>query len=292
MNAMLRGRSVHAVMVASMMTLAACGSGGGGSSGGDSGGGTGGGTGGGGTGGGTTITTAEGFWAGPTTLGVTASGSTFLLTKAGVILENGEYWFLLDVQGQVVSLVQGSGTMGASTFSGTSGVLTPVPGTADFLAGSMNASSYVARTSFRGGFRATGSSTDAYSYEMSYDNSYSDAAPFSLGGSNWTGSVPLFANSKLVPITLTAAGAISGTDADGCSVSGTLTQRRSTNARVYTASVTYGGSAPCQLPSTAFTGIAELTSNSPTDAYPLNQRVLIKTLDASRTLPLVILVDR
>jgi hypothetical protein len=46
------------------------------------------------------------------------------------------------------------------------------------------------------------------------------------------------------------------------------------------------------LPRTAFTGIAELTSNSPTDAYPLNQRVLIKALDASRTLPLVILVDR
>jgi hypothetical protein len=214
------------------------------------------------------------------------------LTKAGVILENGEYWFLLDVQGQVVSLVQGSGTMGASTFTGTSGVLTPVPGSGNFISGSMNASNYVARTSFIGGFKATGSSADVYTYQMAYDNSYIDAAPFALGGSNWTGSVPLFANSKTLPISLNAAGAISGTDADGCSVSGTLTQRRSTNARVYTANVTYGGSAPCLLPPTAFTGIAELTSNSPTDAYPLNQRVLIKTLDASRTLPLVILVDR
>jgi hypothetical protein len=214
------------------------------------------------------------------------------LTKAGVILENGEYWFLLDVQGQVVSLVQGSGTMGASTFTGTSGVLTPVPGTGNFLSGSMNASNYVARTSFNGGFKATGSSADTYSYQMAYDNSYIDAAPFSLGGSNWTGTVPLFANSKPLPVTLNAAGAISGTDADGCSVSGTLTQRRSTNARIYTASITYGGSAPCLLTPTAFTGIAELTSNSPTDAYPLNQRVLIKALDASRTLPLVILVDR
>lgn len=272
-------RSLYALCAASLLALSACGSGGGGSSGGDNTG-TGGGTDtGGGTGGGaTTASTAEGFWAGPTSVTYTdAGGATKNYTMAGVILENNEYWHLIDRAGEVIGLVHGKGDAANGKFTGTSGI-------------KLNAT-YVTKTSFEGTAKYPNSDQEWFAYALKYDKEYENPPPFNFTGDTWVGSLPLSTSAKSFNISISSAGVLVGSSADNCALAGTLALRPNSK-RIYDANVTISG-ASCTVTgnqSVKFTGIAEPTSNQ---GGALKQRVLIKAVDdATSQVPLVILVDR
>ena len=104
-----RSKLVPATVFAAALMLAACGSGGGSSS---SGGGSGGGT---DSGTGATKTSVEGYWGGPTNRVDPSTGGTFVM--AGPVLENGEYWFIVSLNGLIDSLVYGKGQSASSKFN-------------------------------------------------------------------------------------------------------------------------------------------------------------------------------
>lgn len=272
-------RSLLALCAASLLALSACGSGGGG----DSSGGSNNGTGGGGTdtgGGGTvtpTVTTAEGFWAGPTSVTYTDGATTKNYTMAGVVLENNEYWHLIDRAGEVIGLVYGKGDAANGKFTGTSGI-------------KLNAT-YVTKTTFEGTAKYPNSDQDWFSYALKYDKEYENPPPFNFAGDTWVGSLPLSTNAKSFNISISSAGVVVGSSGDNCDLAGTLTLRPNSK-RIYNASLTISG-ATCTLTgnqSVKFTGIGEPTANQ---GGTLKQRVLIKAVDdATRQIPLVILVDR
>jgi len=255
--------SVAAALLLSALTLAACGSGGGSGSGGDSGG---------GSGGGSTVNTAEGFWAGPT--GVVDNATQKNYTMAGSVLENGEYWFLVDLNGTIAGMVQGKGSSSNGTFTTGTGP-TRLNG------------QYVAKTSLQGTVK-DGAGVDVFAYNMAYDATYEQSPGFSIAGNDWVGSLPLAGQPPFnapVSIQITGSGNLSGVFSQDCRIDGTLLPR-SGSKRIYNASLTVS----CTSGSAKYTGVAEPTSNQ---GGALKQRVLIKAIDdATQTSPLVILVDR
>jgi hypothetical protein len=254
--------------LASLLTLSACGSGGGGGS--DSGAG-------GGGGGGTPVGTAEGFWAGPTDVVETTTNSQY--TLAGTVLDDGKYWFLLDLKGTIVGLIQGSGSSSNGTYTtSSSSSQTRLDG------------SYVAKTSFTG----TGTlplqsgQTRTYKHAMQYDNTYESAPSFSNAGNTWVGTLPLATNAQPFAISITEGGVLTGTASDGCTLNGTLVLRAGSK-RIYNASLTVAGACVGNQ-SAAFSGIAEPTSNQ---SGALKQRILVKAIDnPTPSVGLVILIDR
>jgi hypothetical protein len=255
--------SVAAALLLSALTLAACGSGGGSGSGGDSGG---------GSGGGSTVNTAEGFWAGPT--GVVDNATQKNYTMAGSVLENGEYWFLVDLNGTITGMVQGKGSSSNGTFTTSTGP-TRLNG------------QYVAKTSLQGTVK-DGAGVDVFAYNMAYDATYEQPPGFSIAGTDWVGSLPLSTRAPF-NITITPSGALTGTSTDDCRLDGTLVPRPGSK-RIYNATLTVNGSVCTGGVATRFTGVAEPTSNQ---GGTLKQRILIKAIDDStQSVPLVILSDR
>lgn len=260
----LKPVSMAGAVLVSALTLAACGSGGG-SSGGETG------------GGGTVATTAEGFWAGPTTITTTNEATPRRATMAGSILENGEYWFLLDLGGTIFGMVYGKGTSTAGTFATAQNLETPLQAT------------YVAKTSLKGsGFVTIEGNRGPYQYELAYDSTYDQPPSFNIAGTDWVGSLPLAIRAPF-NITITPSGGLTGTSTDDCRLDGTLVPRPGSK-RVYNASLTASAACTRANVPVKFTGVAEPTSNQ---GGTLKQRVLIKTIDeTSQSIPLVILVDR
>lgn len=174
-------------------------------------------------------TSAEGLWNGTTNTG---------RTVAGLILDDGTFWFLYSLIGNssvVAGVVQGNGTSHEGTFTSSN--------TKDFNfegLGTLNATingSYMMKQSMNGAilYQAGGQVT----FTTTYNPQYELAPDMNTAAGTYTGSV---AGNETVTAILSSAGGISGSSSAGCIFTGSFSPRAHGN--VFNVTVTFGG-APC-----------------------------------------------
>lgn len=189
-------------------------------------------------------TSAEGLWN-----GTTNSGRTI----AGLVLNDGTYWFLYTLMGNpsvVAGVVQGTGISqnGSITSSDTK----------DFNLeglGILNASingSYVMKQSLSGTIVIANNGGHS-TFTTTYDTDYDIAPNASLLAGTYTGSTATNGGVETVTATLSAAGSISGSSLSGCAFTGSFAPRTSGNA--YDVSVTFTGGV-CSNGTNTVTGVA------------------------------------
>lgn len=189
-------------------------------------------------------TSAEGLWNGTTNSG---------RSVAGLVLNDGTYWFLYTLMGNpsvVAGVVQGNGSSqnGSITSSNTK----------DFNLeglGILNASingSYVMKQSLSGTIVIAnngGQSTFTTTYNTDYDI---PPNPALLTGT-YSGSTATTGGVESVTVTLSASGLISGSSLSGCTFTGSFAPRTSGNA--YDVSITFAGGV-CSNGTNTVTGVA------------------------------------
>jgi hypothetical protein len=186
---------------------------------------------------------AEGLYSGTTTTGRTVTG---------LVLDDGTYYVLYSSVGSstaIAGVVQGTGTSNAGTFSSSNARDFNLEGLG-VLSASVSAS-YVARQSLNGtvSYSAGGTTSFSSTYNADYDAVPSLTA---LAGT-FSGQVASSAGAENATVTLSAAGAISGSGASGCAVSGSAAPRARGN--VFNISLTFAG-APCLFANQTLSGIA------------------------------------
>ncbi|HEX7767154.1 MAG TPA: hypothetical protein VF443_10605 [Nitrospira sp.] len=189
-------------------------------------------------------TSAEGLWNGTTNSG---------RSVAGLVLNDGTYWFLYTLMGNpsvVAGVVQGNGISqnGSITSSNTK----------DFNLeglGILNASingSYVMKQSLSGTIVIAnngGQSTFTTTYNTDYDT---PPNPALLTGT-YSGSTATTGGVESVTVTLSTPGSITGSSASLCNFTGTFAPRSSGN--VYDVSITFAGGV-CSNGTNTVTGVA------------------------------------
>ncbi len=299
-----RSALVPVTAFALALMLAACGSGGGSSSSGsDSGGSSGGGTGGGGTGGGgtggggtgTTKTSVEGYWGGPTSQVDPATGASFVM--AGPVLENGEYWLVVSLNGLIDSMVHGTGQSASSKFNSTDAKFWGKDGVQTNVAGTLaSTDAYVVNTSFPGSTNwKSGTQSVGWSFSLKYDSSYDTPATNTYVIGNWAGTVESSTGREKFSFIVTSAGSSAPTLAmtflapstqAGCIWSGTIAPRAS-GKNIYNVAMTIGRQASCSLPGTVFNGIATPGTNASTG----KPRLVLTAIDSANTYDFIGLID-
>ena len=292
-----RSTLLPATAFAAALMLAACGSGGGSSSSTDSGGGSGGSGSGGGTDSGTgaTKTSVEGYWGGPTNRVDPVTGASFVM--AGPVLENGEYWLVVSLNGLIDSMVHGKGQSASSKFNSTDakfwgkdGVQTNVPGT---LA---STDPFVVNTSFPGTANwLSGTQQVGWGFNLRYDSSYDTPATTAYVVGNWAGTVESSTGRDRFTFIVTSQGSAAPAFAltflapsiqAGCVWSGTIAPRAS-GKNIYNVAMTIGQQPSCNLPGTVFNGIATPGINASTG----KSRLVLTAIDTSDRLNFIGLID-
>lgn len=175
-------------------------------------------------------TSAEGLWNGTTNTG---------RSVAGLVLDDGTYWFLYSQVGNpnvLAGLVQGNGSSqaGAFTSSNTKDFNSEDPAILDAtLAGS-----YVEKQSLSGTvtYVLGGQTTFTSTYDTDYD--LTPDVNLVVGTYTGTGSTATAGASETVTVTLSTS-SIAGFTANGCLFTGSFVPRSSGNA--YNVSVTFQG---------------------------------------------------
>ena len=226
----------HLAILAVSIFIGACGGGGGSSSG----------------GGGTpppAVTSAEGIWQ-----GTTDSNRGF----ETVVLDDGTFWtiYTLADSDVIAGLTQGTSTASNGSFSTSGKDINFAEGfsVSDFTgAGTYTAKSTQAGTNTYSG----GTSTFTASYDTDYDLTPSLAT---IAGTYAGEAISSAGNDAPTSLTVSGAGAISGSGVSGCTFTGSATPRATGN--VYNLSLTFGG-APCANGTDTVTGVAffDATSN-------------------------------
>ena len=188
-------------------------------------------------------TSAEGLYT-----GLTSTGRNI----TGLVLDDGTYYVLYSPVGNstaIAGVVQGTGTSSAGTFSSSNARDFNLEGLG-VLAATVSAS-YVAKQSFNGtvAYGAAGNTSFSSTYDVGYEAAPSLAA---LAGT-FTGQVASSAGNENAAVTISVGGAISGSGASGCSLSGSVAPRARGNA--FNVSLTFGG-APCLFANQTLIGIA------------------------------------
>ena len=201
------------------------------------------GCGGGGGGGGDSDSSAEGLYSGTTTTGRAVTG---------LVLDDGTYYVLYSPVGSsnvIAGVIQGTGTSNAGTFSSGNARDFNLEGLG-VLAATVSAS-YVAKQSLNGTVSYSAGGTTSFS--STYDANYEAAPSLAALAGTFAGQVASSAGNDNATVTISSAGAISGSGASGCALSGTVSPRARGNA--FNASLTFGG-APCLFANQTLTGIA------------------------------------
>lgn len=291
-----RSTLVPVTAFAAALMLAACGSGGGSSSSGsDSGGSSGGGTGGGGTGGGTTKTAVEGYWGGPTNKVDSATGGSFVM--AGPVLENGEYWLVVSLNGLIDSMVHGTGQSANSKFNSTDAKWWLKDGNQTNVAGTLASTDpYVVNSTFPGStLWKSGTQSAGWSFSLRYDTSYDTPATNTYVVGNWAGTVESSSGREKFNFIVTSAGSSAPTltmtflapsTQAGCIWSGTIAPRAS-GKNIYNVAMTIGRQAACSLPGTVFNGIATPGINASTG----KSRLVLTAIDSTNNYDFIGLID-
>ena len=284
-----RSKLVPATVFAAALMLAACGSGGGSSSsGGGSGSGSGGGT-------GATKTVVEGYWGGPTNRVDPSTGGTFVM--AGPILENGEYWFVVSLNGLIDSLVYGKGQSASSKFNSTDAKFWGKDGVQTTVAGTLASTDpYVVNSTFPGSASwVAGGASVGWNFSLRYDATYDSPATSAYVVGNWAGTVESASGRDRFNFVVTSAGSsaptftmtfVAPSSQAGCIWSGTIAPRPS-GKNIYNVAMSIGRQASCSLPGTVFNGIATPGINATTG----KSRLVLTAIDPSNTYDFIGLID-
>jgi hypothetical protein len=188
-------------------------------------------------------TSAEGLWNGTTSTG---------RSVAGVVLNDGTFWFLYSLPGipnVIAGLVQGDGTSQAGTFISSN--------TKDFnfdgsgILDATFAGTYVMKQSLSGIVTyVLGGQT---SLNTTYDTDYDLIPDVNLVAGTYTGSTVITGGTEIVTVTLSSPGSIIGSSTSGCTFTGSFAPRSSGN--VYDVVVTFAGGA-CSNGTSTVTGVA------------------------------------
>jgi hypothetical protein len=195
------------------------------------------------------VASAEGLWT-----GIVDNNRSM----AGVVLEDGTYWFLYSMGGNpavIAGLVQGNGTTNADAFTSSNGkdLNTEGLGVFDLTV----AGNYVPKQVLNGTvtYPLRGQTT----FTSTYDTAYELSPDVSQLLGTYTGSSAVVAGVEAVTVTISAPNILTGPNilmgesADGCRFSGEVFPRRQGNA--YDVSVTFSGGV-CSNGTSEVTGIA------------------------------------
>jgi hypothetical protein len=193
--------------------------------------------------------TAEGLWN-----GTTGTGRTI----AGLVLDNGGYWFIYTAVGNntvIAGAVQGNGASSFGKFTSTNGVDFNLEGLGinDFSF----SGTYTAKSQIGGTLTYTGGSTNTLSgmYSTDYDLTPSLAT---VAGT-YAGSAATAGGVEAATVTIASGGAITGSSASGCSFTGAATVHPKGN--VYDITVTFNGGI-CSNRTGTVTGVAYYVASS------------------------------
>jgi hypothetical protein len=206
---------------------------------------------------------ATGLWSGSTNTNRTVTG---------VVLGDGTYYVLYSVPGvpsTIAGIVQGTGSVSGSTFASTNAkdFNFETPGV---FSASVSAT-VISKQSLNGSITPSGSG--AISFATVYDSDWEQTPTLSGLAGTYTGTVASSAGTESATVTVSASGAVNGTGASGCTVTGTATPRTDGNA--FNITLNWGG-APCLFAGQTFQGHAYY------DAVP-DKRLFAAAPNAART---------
>jgi len=190
------------------------------------------------------VTSAEGLW-----IGTTSSNRSI----GALVLDDGTYWVLYSSQGNsavVAGAIQGNGTSQGGSFTSSNG--------RDFNLEGLGVNSltvnanYVMKQSFNGTVRYTASG-EQVTFTSSYDSGYDLTPSLAAVAGNYSGSAATSGGTEAANVSISAAGAINGSGASGCTFSGSAAPRAHGN--VYNVSVTFNGGV-CANGTSTVTGVA------------------------------------
>jgi hypothetical protein len=202
-------------------------------------------------------TTAEGFWGGTASTGVSV---------ALAILENGETWGVYTSSGSIVGALYGNTTSSGTTLSG-SGKDFNIPSR------TVSSASYSGTFTAKSTMNVTTSAGGSFSgiYDTAYDQPASLAAVTgTFSGVGVSGTSPV----QAVSVAISPSGAITVPASLGCSAAGTATPRPS-GKNIFNVTVTFTGS-NCALGNGASTsGVAYYDAAT--------RRVLVMAMNAAKS---------
>jgi hypothetical protein len=187
--------------------------------------------------------TAEGLWN-----GTTGDGRTI----AGLVLNDGSYWFIYTAVGNsavIGGAVQGDGSSSSGKFSSSNGVDFNLEGLGvnDFSF----SGTYTQKSQIDGTLTYTGGTTNTLS--GMYDTDYDLTPSVAMIAGNYSGSAATAGGVEAATVSIAAGGAIVGTGVSGCSFTGMATVHPTGN--VYDVTVTFGGGV-CSNGTDTVTGVA------------------------------------
>jgi hypothetical protein len=209
--------------------------------------------------------TAEGLWR-----GVTGDNREI----NGVVLDDGVYWLVYSAISNptvIAGAIQGNSTSSGGVFSSTNGL--------DFNFEGLGVLSLTVNGNYTAGVNLSGTASYTIgatsTFTSTYDSDYDLTPDLAIIAGTYTGSAIVSGVTELATFTVSNAGAITGSGASGCTVTGTVLPR--TTGNVYDVSVTFGGGV-CLLGTSTVNGIAyfdagtnQITSaalnNTRTDGY-------------------------
>jgi hypothetical protein len=188
-------------------------------------------------------TSAEGFWN-----GTSSNGRTI----AGLVLDDGTYWFLYSVVGNpsvIAGAFQGNSSSQNGSFTSSNGKDFNLEGLG-ILDATVNGS-YVMKQSLSGtiAFLLGGQTTFNSTYNADYDLIPNE----NLVVGTYTGSTATTGGTEIVTVTLSSPNSITGSSASGCNFTGSFSPR--TRGNVYDVSVTFAGGV-CSNGTSTVTGVA------------------------------------
>ena len=187
--------------------------------------------------------TAEGLWQGTTNTN---------RAIAGLVLDDGTYWFIYSVAGNnqiIAGIVQGNSTSTNGSFSSSNGRDFNLEGLG--VSPFALAGAYSAKRSLSGSVMYSPSSVTTFT--SSYDTDYDLSPSLSAIAGTYSGSAATSAGTESAMVTISSLGAISGSSARGCTFTGSAAPRPRGN--VYNVSVTFGGGV-CANGTNTVTGVA------------------------------------
>lgn len=196
---------------------------------------------------------AKGLW--------TGTGGARQVT--GLVLGDGRYYFFYGTAGtaspSLAGLVQGSSTIDEQgRFHSSDGLDFDAMGLG--LAPVVVMSTSLGTRQFLQGF-AMYPLAISFGFDLQYDPDFEARASLSAVAGTYAGTAVTLQGRDEATLVASATGALSGTDARGCHISGQLAPRSDGNA--FDASLLYGPS-PCRLPGMAFSGVAYWRASSRT----------------------------
>lgn len=189
-----------------------------------------------------TVSAAEGLWVGSTEDDRAVTGLVF---------DNGLYYILYSVSGDastIAGVVQGNSATSGANFSSSNARDFNLEG--EGVLAATVAANFAAKSTLAGTVTYGPGLTNTFS--TSYDSDYELTPTRAAVAGTYTGEVAFSLGVEAATIVISGTGALSGTGASGCAVTGAVNPRLRGNA--YNVTITFGG-APCSFANQSFTGI-------------------------------------